>query len=179
MPTSRTGTSTDLFPDRPPQAGFTLLELAVVLLLIGLFSALILPVFGGFGDGALKAEARRLAATVRHLYNESALSGRPYRLRFDLDRGTYGGRRLEEDGSLVAVSGSGGDHALPAEVRIRDIVVAGRGRSSSGETEVRILPVGWVDETVIHLGGAGEHALTLRLQPLTGGAEVYEGYREF
>jgi len=179
MPTSRTGTSTDLHSDRPSQAGFTLLELALVLLLIGLFTTLVLPVFGGFGDGSLRTEARRLAGTVRHLYNEAALSGRPHRLRFDLDRGTYGGRRLEEDGSLVGIGGSGRDHALPRGVRIRDVVVAGRGRSDSGQVETQVLPVGWIEETVVHLDGAGEHILTLRLQPLTGGTEIYEGYREF
>jgi len=179
MPTSRAGTSTDFHRDRPSQAGFTLIELALVLLLIGLFSTLVLPVFDGFGDGALRSEARRLAGTVRHLFNEAALSGRPHRLRFDLDGGTYGGRRLEEDGSLVSVGGSGRDHALPHGVRIRDVVVAGHGRSSSGQVETLILPVGWIEETVVHLDGGGELILTLRMQPLTGDTEVYEGYREF
>jgi len=149
------------------------------MLLIGLFSALVVPVFGGFGESDLRSAARRLAGTTRHLYNEAALSGRPYRLRFDLDRGTYGGLRQEADGRLVPVAGSGGGRTLPEGVRFRDIVVAGRGRSSSGQTDALILPVGWLDETVIHLAGAGDRTLTLRLQPLSGSTEVYEGYREF
>jgi len=171
MPTSRAGTSTE--------TGFTLIELAVVILLIGLFSALVVPMLTGVGQDELKTTARRLAGTTKYLYNEAALSGRPYRLLFDLDAGTYGGRRLEEDGELVAVTGSGSDRSLPEGVRFRDIVVAGRGRSSSGQTWTAIQPVGWVDETLIHLAAGDERVLTLHLQPLTGSTEVYEGYRDF
>jgi general secretion pathway protein H len=160
-------------------AGFTLLELAVVLFIIGVFSALVVPLFGGLGRDELKTTARRLAGTTKYLYNESALSGRPYRLVFDLDAGSFGGRRLETSGELVGLSGSGGEHTLPNDVRFRDVVVAGRGMTSSGTTYAAILPVGWIDETVIHLEDSGGHVLTVRLLPLTGTSEVYEGYREF
>ncbi len=160
-------------------AGFTLLELAVVLFIIGVFSALVVPLFGGLGRDELKTTARRLAGTTKYLYNEAALSGRPYRLVFDLDAGSFGGRRLETSGELVGLSGTGGEHTLPDDVRFRDVVVAGRGMTSSGTTYAAILPVGWIDETVIHLEDSGGHVLTVRLLPLTGTSEVYEGYREF
>lgn len=160
-------------------AGFTLLELAVVLFIVGLFGTLVVPLIGGLGREDLQTTARRLAGTTRYLYNESALSGRPYRLVFDLDAGTYGGRRLEADGQLVGVTGSGSEHTLPSDIRFRDVEVAGRGLSSSGSTYAAILPVGWIDETVIHLEDGGGHQLTVRLFPLTGSSEVYEGYREF
>jgi general secretion pathway protein H len=160
-------------------AGFTLLELAIVLFLLGLFSSLVIPLFGGLGGDALKTTARRLAGTTKYLYNEAALNGRPYRLVFDLDAGTYSGRRLETSGELVELTGSGGEHSLPGGIRFRDVVVAGRGLTSSGTTYAAILPVGWIDETVIHLADSGGHVLTVRLLPLTGTSEVYEGYREF
>ena len=47
------------------------------------------------------ASARRLAGTVKYLFNESALDGREYRLIFDLKDATYSARRLEEDGTLT------------------------------------------------------------------------------
>ncbi|WP_197463731.1 pilus assembly FimT family protein [Desulfuromonas sp. DDH964] len=160
-------------------AGFTLIELAVVLLLLGIFTALVVPLFAGIGDDALQISARRLAGTAKYLYNEAALTGRPHRLVFDLDGGEFGGRRLETSNELVTLGGTGSDHALPDAVRFRDVVVAGRGKLSSGSIYAAVLPVGWIDETVVHLEGSGGKQLTLRIAPLTGSSEVYEGYREF
>ena len=160
-------------------SGFTLIELAVVLLLIGLFSALVIPLFSGLGGDDLKSTARRLAGTAKYLYNESALTGRPYRLVFDLDAGSVSGRRLKASGELVTLTGTGGEHTLPRGIRMRDVTVAGRGLTSSGTTYTGIQPVGWIDETVVHLEAQDGRQLTLRLLPLTGTSEVYEGYREF
>jgi general secretion pathway protein H len=42
-----------------------------------------------------------------------------------------------------------------------------------------IHPVGWLEETVIHLKDEKGRTLTLRLMPFTGSTEIYEGYREF
>ncbi len=163
----------------PAAAGFTLIELMVVIVLVGLFSALVVPLVTGVGQDGLKLSARRLAGTVKYLYNEAALTGRPHRLVFDLDAGTFGGRRLEVSGELVPLTGTGRDQDLRGGVRFRDVVVAGQGQSSSGRTFSSIQPVGWIDETVVHLKGGGDRELTLRLLPLTGTTEIYEGYREF
>ena len=59
------------------------------------------------------------------------------------------------------------------------MTIIGRGRSSSGTATVRILPVGWLEETVVHLEDRNSRQLTVRLMPLTGSSETYEGHREF
>jgi general secretion pathway protein H len=171
MPTSRVGQSTE--------TGFTLIELMVVLVLIGLFLGLVVPRLPGVGEDRLQATGRHISGLVRHLYNEAALTGQEHRLRIDFATGRIGGRRLEADGELVDVDGSGRDGTLPASVRLLDVVLQGGRKSSSGRFEARILPIGWVDETVIHLAGDNGHMLTLYLQPLTGLTDFYDGYREF
>ena len=176
---NRTVPGSDGRSGRRSEAGFTLLELAVVLFIIALFSSLVVPLFGGLGENALKTTARRLAGTAKYLYNEAALDGRPYRLVFDLKAETFGGERQETSGELIAAEGSGREYQLPDDVRFRDVVVAGRGTTSSGTTYASILPVGWIDETIVHLQDNAGHVLTVRLLPLTGTSEIYEGYREF
>lgn len=171
MPMSRAGTC-------PDQAGFTLLELALVVLLIGLFSLLAVPLLSGPADAALASSARRLAGTVKQLYNESALSGREGRLTFDLERGTYSARLLERDGTLRPMPGVGSEGALRGNTRFTAIAVAGRGSFSRGEVTTEFSPAGWLPETVVHLRD-GEQQMTLRLLSFTGVTEVYEGYREF
>jgi general secretion pathway protein H len=170
MPTSTAGKST---------SGFTLLELAVVLCLLGLFAALLVPRLAGVGEGARRAELRRLAGTARYLYNEAVLTGREHRLVFDLDGGGYRSQRLEADGELVAAGGLGRGRRLSAGVRFTDVEVAGKGRFGSGEVTAEFSPSGWVPETVVHLEREGKEPVTLRILPLTGVTELYEGYREF
>jgi general secretion pathway protein H len=152
MPTCRAGRSNS-------QRGFTLAELAVVVFIIALFAALTVPSLTGFGERDLSTAARRLAGTIKYLYNEAALERLPHRVVSELE-GTVAGR------------------GLPGDVRFKDIYVTGRGSFSNGTVTIEVFPVGWVEETVLHLID-GEEELTLRIAPLTGTTEVYEGYRDF
>src|SRR5215470_10690970 len=79
------------FPTRRTQhallsAGFTVLELTVVLFIVGLLLTIVIPHLGNTSNARLDATARRLAATVRYLSGEAALHNRPYRLNYDLDK---------------------------------------------------------------------------------------------
>ncbi|WP_432821141.1 prepilin-type N-terminal cleavage/methylation domain-containing protein [Trichloromonas sp.] len=161
------------------QTGFTLLELAVVVLLIALFTGLSIPLLGRLGVSGLDNSARRLAGTVKYLFNEAALSGRPYRLTYDLSKGSYRAARLETDGELTIEQGLVREQRLKGSVRFRDLSVSGRGSFSSGEVSIDILPVGWMEETTIHLDDGADQVLTLRINPFTGATEMYQGYREF
>lgn len=170
MQTSKAGTSTE--------QGFTLVELTLVIALLGLLLGLVIPRLPAIGGNQLEASARRIAGTVRHLYNEAALSGREHRLAFDLDKNSLGGRILEDDGELQMTTGSGRDHTLSSAVDIVDVSIPGRNKVTTGQIASRIYPVGWMEETVIHLK-SDKRTLTLHLQPLTGVTDIYEGYREF
>lgn len=172
MPTSTAG-------NLNKQAGFTLIELVIVVFLLGLFSALVMPRLPGIGEDGLKASARRIAGTVKYFFNEAALSGRPHRLEFNLDEGTFRVRRLDADGTLVELSGTGKEQRLKGNVRFRDVTIPGRGAFSLGEVITEIQPVGWMEETVVHLEEEDGRELTLRISPYTGTTEVLDGYREF
>jgi len=94
------------------QAGFTLIELGVVIILISLFTLISIPLFSHTGRGDVQASARRLSGTVKYLFNEAALTGLEHRLIYNLDRGSYRALTLEADGSLVDVGGVGKTTAL-------------------------------------------------------------------
>jgi type II secretion system protein H len=172
MPISSTGNWNN-------HSGFTLVELAVVTLLVALLAAVTVPLLGSGRRGELHTTARHVAGMTRYYFQEAALSGREHRLQFDLDRQAFVVKRLEENGELVAVKGIGREKSPAGEVRITDVTITGRGRSSSGTATVRILPVGWLEEAVVHLEDRNGRQLTVRLMPLTGCSETYEGYREF
>ena len=161
------------------ESGFTLIELTIVVLLLGLFSLLVVPRLPGVGEDGLKSSTRRIAGTVKYFFNEAALSGRPHRLEYNLDEGTFRVRRIEVDGEVVELSGTGKEQRLKGRVRFKDIDIPGRGSFSQGEVVTEIHPVGWMEETVVHLEEEDGRTLTLRIMPYTGTTEVFDGYREF
>ena len=160
-------------------AGFTLVELVVVMVLISLFMLFSIPLFSNIGTSSLGTSARRLSGTIKYLFNESAMSGLEYRLVYDLDQGLYRAQILEANGEQVDAPDQGREASLKGDVRFMDLQLPGRGKFTMGQITTRIHPSGWVEETIIHLDdGAGE-MLTLRVSPLTGTTEVFDGYREF
>jgi len=168
-----------MVPVPSPQGGFTLVELSLVILIIGLFCLLTVPMFAGWGEGSLQSSARRLAGTVKYLYNESALRRQEFRLEFDLEKSAYQARVLEPGGELTEVEGTGRLQRLKGDVRFQDVDIVGQGKFTTGKVTTIIHPVGWLEETVIHLKDEDGRILTLRLMPFTGSTEIYEGYREF
>ena len=172
MPTSTAG-------NLNKESGFTLIEMTIVVLLLGLFAALVVPRLPGVGADGLKSSTRRIAGTVKYFFNEAALSGRPHRLEYNLDAGTFAVRRIEADGEVVELSGTGREQRLKGNVRFKDITIPGRGAFSQGEAATEIQPVGWMEETVVHLEEEDGRTLTLRIMPYTGTTEVFDGYLEF
>jgi len=161
------------------QAGFTLIELALVVLLLGLMASLGLPLISGFESNHLDSSARRLAGTVKYLYNEAAMTGLEHRLTFVLADNSYRAANVSPAGELKPLQGVGAEKSLSSGVRFVNIYQPQRGEQSEGEVTTAFLPGGWLEETIIHLQDDTEHKMTLRLVPLTGLTEIYEGYRDF
>jgi len=160
-------------------AGFTLIEMCVVLLVISIFAFLIVPRLDLSGRGDLEATARHLGSTTRYLFNEAALTGREHRLVYNLQDGSYRALRLEASGDLVSVDGPGRLTRLRGDVRFRDLTVPGRGSFTGGEVVTTIHPAGWLEETVVHLENRKGEQLTVHVSPLTGMVETFAGYRDF
>lgn len=75
--------------NRPTKNGFTLIELLVTIVIVGLIMSLAIGQMGKLLSWDMKASARKLASTIRYLYNKSATEGVTLRLVFDIDGGSY------------------------------------------------------------------------------------------
>ncbi len=189
MPTSTAGNLTDSMSSarnhplrrqhHDRQRGFTLMELAIVILLISLFTIISVPLLSSGNQGDLKASTRRLAGTMKYLFNEAALSGQEHRLVFNLDENRYYGEIIDPDGSVSELEENPAHAKLKEGIAFTDVVLAGQGSFNRGEVTVRIHPSGWLEETVLHLSDEKKNSLTLRVNPLTGSSEIFAGYREF
>lgn len=161
------------------QSGFTLIELALVVVILGLMAGLCLPLLSNIEPDRLKSTARRLSGTVKYLYNEAVMSGTEYRLIFDLTDNSYRAVQVGPTGELQPVGNQGRRYQLPDNVRLETVYQPQRGEYRDGQMTTSLHPEGWLEETIIHLADASQHRLTLRLVPLTGLTEIYQGYKDF
>jgi len=186
MPTSTRGPRSELRPPprRPPStpadtAGFTLLELAIVLLVVAIAASFVIPRLRSTDDAALAASASRLATTVRLLYEEAAFRHVPIRLNLDLDKHTYwvtvwsqDPERPEfvPDTTLLAQP-----VRLPDAVAFLDVVLPAFGTATDGVVFAQFWPEGYADPLVVHLKNRQGAYATLALDPLTGRTRVGDG----
>lgn len=164
-----------------PQRGFTLLEIALVLLILGVAMSFAMPRFRDPSRLDLSSNVRRLATTFRLLRNEAIMNGHTYRLNYDLDQQRYwisieeGGRNtadlLQNAGPLARPV------RLPDTVAFSDVVLQSIGKLNQGQVFTRFFPDGFVDPTIVHMDN-GREAYTLNVWPLTGQVTIYEGYRD-
>jgi prepilin-type N-terminal cleavage/methylation domain-containing protein len=173
-------------PDRGHQGapGFTLLEIAVVIFIMGLMLTLAVPYIGGFRYAKLKSESRRLAGRASFLFDEASGQKVVLRLVFDMDHNGYFVSRLDPYAVTPAnvepsftPDHSPGAHPvlLPQDVRIRDVTVEGIGSYNRGQVFCQFYPEGYVDATVVHLMDDSGNVMTLAFNPLTGQVAVAAG----
>ena len=158
--------------------GFTLIELAVALLIVALVVAIALPRYGGMlTRGGLRSEACRLAAAARYLSSEAARTGRAHYLNLDVGGDSYwvtvdeGGRRQAELSTALARP-----HLLAPGILIRGVEVVGRGGGRSrGTRRIGFFARGENEEAVLRLGDqARRRSCSIHLKPYGGRTAVYD-----
>ncbi|WP_457572840.1 prepilin-type N-terminal cleavage/methylation domain-containing protein [Desulfolithobacter sp.] len=160
-----------------PAAGFTLLELLVVMVLIGIMTVLAVPrLYSTLLTDPLKSSARRLIGLVAETSQQAVRSPQGYYLHLDLGEGRVWASAESEEVETPA------DQAallhLPEQVRIRDVVSAHGGRRSMGSTTIWFSRKGYVDKTLIHLQDRDGNELTLLLSPFLAVTRIFTGYLE-
>ena len=153
-------------------AGFTLLEISLVLLLMVVVLAIVLPRLRDPGRSALEAQSHHLVLTFRWLRSEAVLNGVAYRLNYDLDQQRYWVTPVEPVDDLGEFARDIGSLArgtkLDSPVGIMDIVLPTlAGKVAQGQIYTIFYPDGSVDPTVIHLAN-GREAYTLWVNPSNG-----------
>lgn len=142
----------------PRRAGFTLLELIIVIFLISLMLALAIPSFTVLGESRIKSDAKRLASIVRYL-NDSAISTKEtFSLKVD----------FKED--LIAYNGPDGKKSERFE-SIYAVELQSRGVVSKGELIIFFGPLG-ASEAFSFLLRDDEKIMTVVFNPLSGRVKI-------
>jgi Tfp pilus assembly protein FimT len=159
--------------------GFTLIELTIIIVILGVMLSLIIPRLGELGEANLKRSARHLTGMIRFLRDESQATKAVYRLRFDVQEGRYWAEvmTLTSDRTVEFVkysSAMGSEGSLSGQTTFRDVEVAGH----PDDPYIQFTPDGWVENALIHLRDGDEKDFTLLVNPLMGATELLEGYVE-
>ena len=156
--------------------GFTLIELAVVIVVLGVMIAIIAPRLGEIGEADLKRSARHLTGSIRFLRDEAQAKKEVYRLVFDIEGGHYWTEALtiSPDNTAEfkrAQSVIGGEGNLSGQITFHDVHPV----SHPDDAFILFTPDGWVEKTYIHLLDGEGKEFTLIVRPLTGDTELREG----
>jgi prepilin-type N-terminal cleavage/methylation domain-containing protein len=158
--------------------GFTMVELAMVLLVIGIVSAIVMPRVGGVLDRQQMRRAINVVrGTARYLQARAALTKRVYRLTFDLDRQVMSVCYLSTEGCESEQTRELRDYSFPDAVRVLDVVNPQGEKTQEGEATTHFHPTGLAEPSTIHFGGDIKQ-MTLMIEPLAGRVKVLDGYVE-
>jgi len=159
--------------------GFTLLEIVVVLVVIGMVMLLVLPRLPGLGSENLKVSARTLAATLRYLQDRAATSGITYYLRMEPGSDMVKVMQASADGTETEP----GDPLLQQRpvkegIQVADVVIPRLGKQIEGQVRLDIGAGGLRDFVTIHLRAPDGAFWTVMGFPSSGKVKVYQGYQE-
>lgn len=192
MPTSKTGRWS---------RGFTLIELAVIIIILSVASVVVIPKLKGLiGGGNLKSSARRLVGTITYVHDQAATTGRKYRLCYDLDTNEYWVARLERREAPAArgeprlrrgaasqtetsdftelKTALGKRKKLLEGIFFLDVITYPEGKVNQGYTYTEFSPKGFNEKCTIHLQNEAEETCTLLIKNLTGRVKIYDHYVE-
>lgn len=158
--------------------GFTLIELTAVVILLGFFLLVAIPKFKDLNDVNLKSTSRRIAGTIKYLYNEAAFKKRIYKLSFDLDNDEYWAEVQEGNQFVIPDDPTLKKTKLPEGLSFKDVITDRSRVNSLGANEqfILFLPTGFVEPAVIHLESMDGKYFTLATKPYTGGTMVFDEY---
>ena len=159
--------------------GFTLIELTVIIVILGVMLTLIIPRLGELGEANLKRSARHLSGMIRFLKDESQARKDVYRLRFDVQAGHYWAEVMTQTNEKTVEfkrfsSELASEGSLSGQTTFRDVRVS----SHPDDPYIQFTPDGWVEQAFIYLKDGDEKPFTLIVKPLTGDTELREGYVE-
>jgi len=158
--------------------GFTLIEMAVVIVIISMVAMIVLPLLPSTDTANLRNTARSLATVIRYLGDRAVTTKVPHRMLLDLGDNTVTVKKIV-DGDEVLPDDPFFSRKIMAEgVSIEDVEVHRLGKLGEGTVNVDFGVSGLEDSLVIHLKGAkGDHYTVMAL-PNGRRVEVLEGYQE-
>jgi general secretion pathway protein H len=159
--------------------GFTLIELALVVFIIGLVLGMVFPKLIGLTGPSVRKTTQHLVRNVQILMDQATARKQLYRLNYDIENGRYWATVMKQEGQFEPVDSSLIQPVtLKDPIRFEDVVTLRQGKVTEGEAFTQFYPSGRVERTILHLARGEDDELTLIIEPLTGRIRLEDGYVE-
>ena len=158
--------------------GFTLVELAVVIVIISLAAFIVLPLLPSTDAANLRTSARSLAAVIRYLGDRSVTTKVPYRMQVDVTGNSITVKKIVNGEETPPDDPFFSRRFLGDRVTVEDVEIPRLGKLGEGMVDVDFGVAGLGEYIVIHLKGEKESHFTVTALPGGGRVEVLEGYQE-
>lgn len=156
--------------------GFTLIELIVVVVLIGIMLTLTIPRFRySLTTNDLNYTTRRLIGLVKGLRDRAVRENKDYSFHIDFNANRFwaGFEAMTQEEQALADEKA---FVAPTSVRILDVWSKSRGKQAMDSAVVRFSRKGYVEQTMIHLEAADGSQASLLLTPFLGRIKAYDRY---
>ena len=153
--------------------GFTLLELIVVIVVLGLCAATVFPKVSGLllREPEPWRSARRLLRTAEYARELAIASESAFLLRINVETGSYRVTGKSGDGEFTALAPSDLRGQLPREVEITDTDSPGND-PVEGVLTIEFSPEGWCDPATLKFAAPDGQVVTIVIKEWAGGMEL-------
>ena len=159
----------------PNKRGYTLIELIVVIVLLGLMFGLVVPKFRqAVLSDSLDATSLRIIGLVEDLRERAISNQVTYVLHFDIrsrELWAFASDATAEEQETARERA----YRLPVDVAIEDIWLWSKGKLYD-EATIQFSRKGYIEQAVIHLQSEDGRQLSLELTPFLGSIKIHDGY---
>ena len=155
--------------------GYTLIELIVVIVLLGLMFGISIPRFRkALLSDSLDTASLRVIGLVQNLREKAISQQVSYILHFDIreKRIWSNASNASEEEQEIARERA---FELPPDIRIHDVWSWSSGKFFD-EATIRFSRKGYIEQSMIHLQSEDGREVSLELTPFLGSIKIHEGY---
>jgi prepilin-type N-terminal cleavage/methylation domain-containing protein len=157
--------------------GFTLIELAVVLLIIAACVTVVFPKFSvGFLDRQrLRSSVSRIASIAEYAHQRAVCTHVTHLLHFDIEKGEYWVTAQTSDGKVTPIpDGLNLKGRLPEGAQFSGIEFRGTRADLEDVITIEFSPQGWIEPVTVYIASSKGGKMSVVINEMLGNVETFE-----
>lgn len=159
------------------QGGFTLVELAVIILIIAACVTVVFPKFsnGLLDQQRLRSSVSKIASIAEYARQRAVSTHFTHLLHFNIEQGTYWVTALMPDGKLMPMTdGLNLKGRLPEDIRFSGIDFPDIRTDSGDVATIEFSPQGWIEPVTVYVASSKGRKMSIVMHEMLGYVETLE-----